>query len=195
MEFKVWWRDRFGTALPLGHLLRGCIPDWWFRIHSLPESKRWPAETAEYEELLRRHNAIASEVLGVDSRCWLAVITYVDSPAEIEDAAIPDLPGLSPGKWSRPIFFQEPEDPCIENSISLVACQAIEVEWAPGRFDDLIRLVADDKAPQLLFAEQGRARIYAPYDGGADLFLESSEHRDRIRGRYSNWLSSHPLGL
>jgi hypothetical protein len=38
-------------------------------------------------------------------------------------------------------------------------------------------------------------RIHHPYDGGADVFLATSEERDRMRDRHADWLSSHPSGL
>lgn len=195
MVFESWWPDRFGAIRPLGHELHGYIPDRWFRIHSLPESKRWPSEEAEHAEVLRRHNAVASEVLGEGATCWLVFVTYDIPPVGVESETIPELPCLTPGNWSRPLLFRELDEtqPGEEELISI--CHAMEIKWAPGRFDDLIRLVATDRAPQVLFAEQERGRVYAPYDGGADLFLESSEQRDDFRVRYRGWLSSHPLGL
>ncbi|MGW4549632.1 DUF3885 domain-containing protein [Streptomyces violaceorubidus] len=32
-------------------------------------------------------------------------------------------------------------------------------------------------------------------DGGADVFLTTSQERDRVRARHTDWLSRHPSGL
>jgi len=37
--------------------------------------------------------------------------------------------------------------------------------------------------------------VYAPYDGGADLFFPSTWERDLARDRYRAWLSRDPGGL
>jgi len=107
--FEQWWRDRIGDVLPLGHILREYLHDRWFRIHSLPESKRWPTQETEY--------------------------------------------------------------------------------------DALIRLVADDEAPRLLFAGVARATIYAPYDGGADLFFSSPTAVEVAKSEFRPWLSAREDGL
>ncbi len=38
-------------------------------------------------------------------------------------------------------------------------------------------------------------RIHHPYDGGADVLLPTSDERDALERRHSDWLSSHPQGL
>lgn len=53
------WRARFGEVLPAGFLCREALSDRWLRIHSLPESKRYPADPSEMAELLSRHNRVA----------------------------------------------------------------------------------------------------------------------------------------
>lgn len=47
----------------------------------------------------------------------------------------------------------------------------------------------------LLFAALETGEAYHPYDGGADLFLGSSERRDVLKKKYNRWLSRHPRGL
>ncbi|WP_443333951.1 DUF3885 domain-containing protein [Streptomyces sp. CB02056] len=44
-------------------------------------------------------------------------------------------------------------------------------------------------------AGPGLRRLYHPYDGGADVYLASTEERDRLKERHAGWLSGHPNGL
>jgi len=195
LNFQEWWQTRFGDLPPLGYILRQELQERWFRIHSLPESKRYPETAWEYEELLHRHNTVATELLGNGALCWLVAITYLFE-ADYYAVGELDLPGLGAQPLEVAYTFENPADPCIKNDERvLAACWVAEVTWAPGRFDELIRAVADDKMSQVLFVEKSRARIYAPYDGGADLILESTEQRDRFHTRYAAWLSKHPKGL
>jgi hypothetical protein len=188
-SFEHWWREHFGDLVPRGEVLREhFFEDRWFRIHSLPESKRWPTQASEYNEILRRHNAIATDVLGVGSSCWLVATHWFE--ADAGKTGPPVLPHLDPGAWDKPLLFREdPDDPLV------TACWPTLIKWAPGEFDALLRMVADDKEPQPIFVETAQSRIYAPYDGGADLILESAEVRDAMRARYPAWLSPDPRGL
>ncbi|WP_441453701.1 MULTISPECIES: DUF3885 domain-containing protein [unclassified Brevundimonas] len=71
---------------------------------------------------------------------------------------------------------------------------AVQTNWSPGRFDDLLLSVADEKAgPTLWMAANGP--IFAPYDGGADLFLPDIAQVQRMAERHKDWLSQHSLGL
>jgi hypothetical protein len=67
--------------------------------------------------------------------------------------------------------------------------------WRYGCLDELLRDVADDKVGGVLVTDTQMRRIYHPYDGGADVFLATSEERDRTRDRHADWLSTHPSGL
>ena len=69
------------------------------------------------------------------------------------------------------------------------------VALAVGRFDDPITQVADDQQGDILLACLQTGEAYAPYDGGADLFVASTGRRDRLKARFADWLSSHPEGL
>ena len=54
--------------------------------------------------------------------------------------------------------------------------------------------VADNRVSGL-FAALETGSVYAPYDGGADLFFPTGWERDLARERYDGWLSSRPDGL
>jgi hypothetical protein len=76
-----------------------------------------------------------------------------------------------------------------------VYLDAAPASWRAGAFDALIRATADDAGPRWLLAAVGADRVYAPYDGGADLFLPTRRDRDAWRTRFAPWLSAEPSGL
>jgi hypothetical protein len=45
-----------------------------------------------------------------------------------------------------------------------------EIRWSPGAWDDLLRDVADGRVPSVVLFNPGSGEVYAPYDGGADIF-------------------------
>jgi hypothetical protein len=70
-----------------------------------------------------------------------------------------------------------------------------EMTWKRQSMDEMLNLVADDVISNVHFLSVDRHRLYHPYDGGSDIFVNSESHRNRIKQRHEAWLSSHPGGL
>ncbi len=170
------WVSGFGDFAPIGFVCREKLPSRWVRIHSLPQSKRYPDSEVEYGELLRRHNEAATLVLGAEEAC----IAFFASFGEEEGTPFPDavrftsVPELSSEEW--PIA-------------------AAPIVWQPGHFDRVIRAVADERFGRVLIANLRRRTAYGPYDGGADLIFESPDAARQGRERLSDWLSGRADGL
>lgn len=184
------WARWHPGAPPVGFLLRDAPGTHWLRIHSLPQSKRMPESDADYAELLRRHNLVASEVLGDRAACAALVLDRCDEQRPTRDPvpglSIPPLPRVAslPPEWrdEERGFFDGP-----------VCIYGVATRWVTGAFDDFIRAVADD-ATRGLLVELERGQVYAPYDGGADLFFATAEARDAARDRYAPWLPPEARG-
>ncbi|HEU5012977.1 MAG TPA: hypothetical protein VFT66_10565 [Roseiflexaceae bacterium] len=197
-ELKDWWQAHYGSATPLAYILRQQVPNRWFRIHSLPESKRYAETPDEYSILLTRHNTIATAVLGSQTRCLLLVGRYTEhAESDVHSQgllprSLPQLEGVSF------TFFDSVQEidligPGQESALISIWCAP--VMWSAERFNDLIKAVADYQEANIMFASLTTGEIYAPYDGGADLFLSSTARRDELNQQYSRWLSDHPQGL
>ncbi|MFJ4188154.1 hypothetical protein [Kitasatospora sp. NPDC089509] len=153
------------------------------RFHSLPESTRYAQDESEYAVVLQRYNAVLDELFAGED-------VYVITPVW---TAEPDVPTRQPdaGYWQSLLVEDDP-DPEFRTYSHLFAARR---PWRHGCLDDLLREVADDKVAGVLITDTQLRRIHHPYDGGADVFLATSEERDRMRDRHSSWLSSHPAGL
>ena len=191
-DFLARWAVWYPDAPPVGFLLRETYGDRWLRIHSLPESKRYAASGWEYAELLRRHNAVAGDLLGDGTACAVLVFGACDAQwihelgarAGLTDGALPRVTQLPAALW-------DDTEGVFAGPVRLFGGA---VAWRRGVFDGFICAVADDRVAGLL-VELDRGQVYAPYDGGADLFFATEAERDAARGRYRAWLSSHPGGL
>ena len=62
-------------------------------------------------------------------------------------------------------------------------------------FDPIVALVADDRVTDVIIVALDGRWLVHPYDGGMDLITGSSEHRDAIKERHKDWLSSRTDGL
>ena len=187
------WDSRFPNCPPIGYLLRDAFHDRWVRFHSLPESKRYPEDEAEYQILLERHNAILS-VLADTTRCVVLLKTgYSETPQPVRSYA--ELDSLDPkaALWRTipmhavsPDFFSDP---------AYWHIYASEWQWHPGMFDPIIRLVASDTVANVLIVEPDCRWVLHPYDGGMDVIAETPADRGRLRAAHKDWLSARADGL
>lgn len=187
------WHSSFGPALPAGYLCRTTLPDRWMRIHSLPESKRYPDTEAERDEVLRRQNAAACYALCEGAECILFITQYGESrhwPDYYVEGSRYTREFLALNRFS-PEYVQSYD----EGQDGPMQFFATRQHWHTGAFDELILMCANGTAGPYLFANIDRRTAYAPYDGGADLFFPASDAAVEARREFSDWLSKIDSGL
>lgn len=182
------WRTAFPGIPLVAHQLRDSLADRWLRIHSLPDSQRYPSSDGDYRELLRRQNTILNETLRDGKSTLFVTEPSADELATL--AAICDSP-LSVREY-LPIGDLAPEEYGVGATWDL---HAIEFTNAPGALDFWLRSVADGNQVNAIIVNADYSRICHPYDGGMDLILASTEERDQFGNLHSDWLSQHPSGM
>ncbi len=189
--FLTFWRSHYGDCPPVGYLLRESFPARWMRIHNLPEAKRYAETARELATVLTRQNAIATDLLGSDGPAVL-----VASPSH---APVLVRPARGERRYSRlglePLMIIIETDPGNPTTGWSIPLSSVHIHWHSGALDDVLADVANDLLKPFAIVSETTARVYAPYDGGADLILASETERDAYRERYAAWLSPHPSGL
>jgi hypothetical protein len=192
-EFRHYWLKQYGGCPPISNYLRDALSDRWFRIHTLPESKRYANTEAEYQQIIERHNTLLLDLLG-DNRPFVLITTgYSETNEPVRPEA--EAKGLvSESEWFLSIAMHKLEDEvnAPPRYWHFFMCEAV---WRPGSKDRLLRMVADWELANILIVGVEQGCIYHPYDGGADIILSSERERDIKKKKYASWLSSHPSGL
>ncbi len=181
------WRDCFGDVLPAAFLCRGPLRERWLRIHSLPDARRYAGDRSEAAEMLLRQNAVAEDLLGDGALCLLIFARWNWNDAARWPRDEPMRRALAGRRPELMLRADADGDP--------FAFFAVPVTWRRGRFDDLILACANDQTGPMLFANVQRRSIYAPYDGGADLFFGTPDDVAPARERHRAWLSSLASGM
>lgn len=169
----------------MGFLLREKYSDRWFRIHTLPGSKRHPDDEDEMAEILRRHRTVLGDIVG--SVPLVLVLTgYSETPQ----------PVLS-DQWLQEHYpaSQPFTTMLMDDSATYWHFFMVERNWEPFMFDALLRRIAQDTIANVAITPLDLTSVYAPYDGGADIILSSSAERDAVKNRYAPSLSPLPSGL
>ncbi|SHN09347.1 hypothetical protein [Chitinophaga sp. CF418] len=193
-EFKMFWISNYPETVPISHYFKHDYSDRWFRIHSLPESKRYADNDGEWSILLHRQNQIITDLLGENSNFLLVTGEYtmegytelhplaeVGSLAQMPFISLTkmDLNKLSPGEYDPGAFYH----PMFSVQI-----------WVPKKFDNILREIAYDNL-RTFFISIEKELMIAPYDGGIDFILKNSETRDFYKRKYSSWISSRQDGF
>ena len=186
------WPNWYADAPPVGFLLREAYPERWLRIYSLPDGRRYPTSGFDYAELLRRHNAVAADVVGVGDPCAILLVhtcegrgaRAVGRAAQLTNSRLPRLATL-------PVALSDERNGVFAAPMCVFG---LSTTWNNHAFDRFIAETADDRSHGLVVSLES-GRVYAPYDGGADLFYLNEFERDRAHARFSDWASPRKDGL
>jgi hypothetical protein len=195
-QFRRFWQQHFSDCPPVSWLFKHRLAECWFRFHSLPESKRYAEDDAEFAELLRRQNTVLLDVIGTDNECVLVSGSYDDSPlienlrscSALGKFEFQDFDRLSKQDFD-PIDLEPDEEPAYLTLF--YATHKLE----RGSLDEILLCVADEKIANFFVVSYERQHIFAPYDGGVDIILKDAKERDEFKAKYRDWLLSHPAGL
>jgi hypothetical protein len=186
------WQQWFPDCEPISYHLRARFRKRWVRFHSLPESKRYPENEAEYATLLERHNCVLGELAQHGETVALLTTGYSETlePMRSYDDLLKFDPLAVP--W-RTVAMHQKEDEVHDPNFWHVFVS--EWTWTPGTFDPLVRLIADDVIANVMIVALDGEWLLHPYDGGMDVILETREARGRLKSRFREWLSARSDGL
>lgn len=195
-NFRHFWQLHFSDCPPVSHLFKHRLFDRWFRIHSLPESKRYAADEIEVAELLARQTTVLLDVIGTDAECVLVSGNYADLPLALDLKSCPEM-----GKFEFQKFVKlpkqefDPEDLDADEELVYLSLFCGTHKLKPGSLDDVLLCVANWKIVNFFVVSCERQHIFAPYDGGVDIILKDTKERDEFKAKYKDWLSPYPSGL
>lgn len=192
--FQKLWTLNYPEIVPIAHLFRQVYSDRWFRIHSLPQSKRYADNEYEWEILIARQNEIITDLFGLDTPILIVTGEYNwgDSssihPMEEQEIFKPfSLIRLDSIEWDK--IDNEQYD---ESYIYTPAFT--QTIWKLNYHNKLLREIANGNTGAF-FVSFDKNVIVAPYDGGIDFVLKDSGTRDNYKNRYRQWLPEREDGL
>lgn len=193
-EFYKLWTLNYSNTVPISYLFKYDYSDRWFRIHSLPESKRYADDDADWEILLSRQNEIITDLFGVDTPILLVTgeyngrdqrTSYITDEEEIfKSFAFTRLDNIELSKIDSEKY----------DELDIYRPAFTTTVWKPNYHDNILREIATDKI-RAFFVSFDKNVIVAPYDGGVDFVLKDSFTKEHYKNKYGQWLSEREDGL
>ncbi|MGE0420795.1 MAG: hypothetical protein AB7O88_00945 [Reyranellaceae bacterium] len=176
------WQRWFPDCPPLSQRMLTAFTHRWCTIYGQPGGERLPEIAEERRMVLERHAVVSTDVLGLGSRS--AVIMAVPrDPAEWTQC--PWMARL--GATVIDGWIEEWSDRSVagKEDAARVKLAVAFCDWRPDRFEELILDVATDRNwTEVVFASLESGRVYSPYDGGADLFVEDKATAHALWDKY-----------
>ena len=198
--FETAWNHFHSGHVPVSHVMRHAKLPHWQRFHSLPASKQYPDTHEEMRTVIARANTMAYATLRRED-AWLVTYSFEDDhfiepPLEADirrwlkkSRATKKIRLQRYNMHSTGMVFHDDED---DGSWVI---HAASVRWGDRRFTQLLKEIALDAAQSSwLWMSNRTGAIFAPYDGGADLFLPTAGEVDQLRARWRDWLPAFPSG-
>ena len=189
-EFIDYWNKEYPESLPINHELKYVYADRWFRIHSLPGSKRYAETKEEYKIILDRQNQLINDLIEEKSEIAISFGLYEQDSfndnykeltdfGEFQKVLRVDLQKEIPKKYLDETYFDI----------------YVKIEkWERGKKDEILKAIANDEI-RAMFVSPSKKCIIAPYDGGVDVIVDSTEKRDSLKNKYRDWLSDREDGM
>ncbi len=189
-EFKAYWENNYSDSYPIDYEMKHVFNERWFRIHSLPDSKRYADNEADYDILLKRQNDLISDLFtSNDFHIITGFFKHNKSEKLTDDyfdlETFQKLDTLELHKI-RP---EEYHDDKMYYDIFLKSAK-----WKLNDFNSLLIKIADGER-RAMFVNMIVNITIVPYDGGMDVILPDSEIRDKYKIKYKDWLSLREDGL
>lgn len=188
-EFRREWTAFHGDTVALAFELQDIEAKPWVRFHAMPDSQRYADNDAERREIHRRAAILGNQILVAGAPCWLVQYRQeYDRDSDWRKLEAEFDPDLDYYEDRRTAFDTEPWGVNWSGF-------ARPVIWDAEVFRELLRDVAEERTGPTLFMSRETGQIFAPYDGGFDIFPATADHVAALKSQYSNWLSDHPSGL
>ena len=183
-DFNAYWRAMYPEAAPLGHLLRTTYPRRWLRLYSLPEGQRYPADAADWHELLRRHGTAFADLVGEPAELFLVTGEYDfadhSRPGPWLFTADGALLGLAFTALPPVALHTLPPDPHVPDEyrpgdVYRPVCRRLD--WTAATGKGSLRAIAEETL-SAFFVSVEFGCILAPYAGGLDLIFPGEAARN-----------------
>jgi hypothetical protein len=140
--------------------------------------------------LIERQNKLINDLIGKESEVAISFGLYTDDITNDNHKEITDF-GEFLKVFTIDLHKERPEE--YENEMYFDIYVKSE-KWENGKMDEILKAIATDEI-RAMFVSPSNKCVIAPYDGGVDVIVDSTEKRDKLKTKYKGWLSDRQDGM
>lgn len=185
LEFEKFWNNYYNQTIPLNYLFKEVYHERWLRIHSLPQSKRYPDNDIEMNIILQRQNQIISDLYSENEEIYLVMTNIIHKNEKHE--LINFYPNLNfERSYSIELEGYFSNDFNNDEVLDIFVCKK---NWNLNSYDEILKDIANDIS-RVFFISLKNQIIVSPYDGGVDIILNSEIDTIIFKEKYKKWISN-----
>jgi hypothetical protein len=174
-KFLSEWEKIYPESPPISQFFKFRLPNRWGRIHSLPESKRYPDTKPEWDVLLDRQNRVIDSLIPQQATIrivinYIAIDCYLFKSFDLENIGV----------------FVDEEGEAVYQLFTF------QTTWEHATLNPLLVLIAQEDLRAFIIAPDC---LIAPYDGGMDVILKDAHTCWEFKRTFKDWLSKRSDGL
>ncbi len=189
-QFNKYWKNEYPESYPINHELKYIYSDRWLRIHSLPESKRYAESDFEYNIILNRQNQLINDLIGEGTEFFISIGLYT---GDTNNNNYTELTGYGDFYKTQTIDLSKAR-PLEYDEETYFEIYIKKEFWKSESKNNILKAIANDEI-RAMFICPSKKCIVAPYDGGVDIIVDTTEKRNELKEKYRNWISQQEEGL
>lgn len=171
----------FDNIPPLGYILRDIFKENWLRVHNLNNAKRYSDNLQESTEIIFRNKMAFDESIKNNA---IGFLTTFDLDLNELDNQWIKLLNL---QYFNQYDISEDEEPYFVTTYSFIFDEL---------YENMILDIANDEFDgKILFYSLSNGNIFAPYDGGIDLFIFNKNKYSLFKNNFKDYLPKKESGL
>jgi hypothetical protein len=174
-QFTEFWAKNYPETPPVNYYFKQKLHHRWFRIHSLPDAKRYAGTKEEFDLLLKRQNTVIDDLIPQNTTINV-VINFIEIDSFLFSMYNMENIGVFIDRENETVF----QSFCFETA------------WQTNGLNPLLIETADDNLRAFII---GPECLVAPYDGGMDIICNDVNTMYFYKNKYKAWLSKREDGL
>ena len=146
VEFIDYWTRKYPESLPIGHGLKWIYQDRWYRIHNLPESKRYAETEEEFKIILKRQNQLIEDLIGEETEIVTLFGLYTDDLSNGNYKELSDFNSYN--KISTIDLHKEASEEYEDNTYLDIYIKIDK--WKRGDKNEMLLAIAEDEIRAIL---------------------------------------------
>ena len=193
-SFEQHWHQLYPNILPLSHLFKYYFSDYWIRLYSFQNGQRYANHDNEMHSLLEFQNEVINECLIPNQSLYIVSHQFKHPTEIIFEQNLNHLPYKFVA--SSPIYPYQVDSKFYEDDQKALLLISLSTQtiWQTHSHDILLSQIANDEINAFLMPLDNQC-IIAPYDGGIDLIIFSTQLRNQMKSKYLDRISTRDDGL